>query len=287
MSRATRHSRNARRSGSRASVDARDVSTGRGLEVRPAMRAVADAALRRPAVREDAVDAVLRDDLAVDGIHELEVVRPERARDPQLRIGPMASRLAVGVNGYPVGVRRPHLVTHGVRIGPRDHVHLQAPASGDERAERIGAAEPCAPMVERHLGRVVRDDAAGAETGGVGPDPREVVEPEVGIEAPGVVFDERQLRPPHRSIEPAGQRVAGHRARRRTLDGAARQVGRHRVGARPSGGLEEVPPRQSVGGPFHAGILRVPRLDMAPGSLSGSKGTVPGFNDSRASLRRA
>ena len=118
---------------------ARHVSAGRGLEIRLAVHAVAVAALRRPSVREDAVHAVLRDDLAVHGVHEVEVVRPERARDPQLRIRPMAARLAVGVDRDPVGMRRPHLVTHRVRVGPRDHVHLHTPASSDERAERIGA----------------------------------------------------------------------------------------------------------------------------------------------------
>ena len=63
-------------------VRARQVQAGRGLEVLLAVHAVTVAALRRPAVGEDPVDLVARDDLAMHLIHELEVVGAERARDP-------------------------------------------------------------------------------------------------------------------------------------------------------------------------------------------------------------
>ena len=142
------------------------------LEVLLAVHAVAVAALRRPAVGEDAVDLVSRDDLAVDLVHELEVVGTERAGHPQLGVGPVPPRLAVAVDGDPVGMRGPHVVAHGVRIGARDDVHAERAAAGDQRAERIARAQPGAAMVQRNLGGVVGDDAAGAERGGVGVEPR-------------------------------------------------------------------------------------------------------------------
>ena len=65
-------------------------------------------------------------------------------------------------------MRRPHLVARGVRIGSRDHVHAERAAAGESVAERIAGPQPRAPMVQRNLGRVVGDDAAGAERRGVG-----------------------------------------------------------------------------------------------------------------------
>ena len=67
-------------------------------------------------------------------------------------------------------------------------------------------------MVQRHLGRVVGDDAAGAERGGVGVQPPEVVEPELRVEAARIVLDQRQLHPAHRPVEPAGHQLAGRAA---------------------------------------------------------------------------
>ena len=118
-------------------------------------------------------------------------------------------------HGNPVGVRRPHLVADGVGIGARDDVHPERAAAGDERAERIAVPQPRAAMVQRHFRRVVRDDAAGAQAGGVGAHAAEVVEPELRIEAAGIVLDERELDPAHRPIEPPGQRVARPRRTRR------------------------------------------------------------------------
>src|SRR5262249_51398728 len=60
------------------------------VEVLLAVDAVAITALRRPAVGKDAIDFVLRDDLLMDAIHEVEVVRPERAADPEGLVRPVA-----------------------------------------------------------------------------------------------------------------------------------------------------------------------------------------------------
>ena len=200
--RAFRHSRNSRRRGSRRSVVRGSSRPGRGLEILLTVDAVAVAALRRPPIREDAVHAVGGHDLAMDLVHEVEVVGTKRAGDPQLGIRPVAPWLSVTVDGNPIRVRGLHLIANGMWIRPRDDVHAQAATSRNQRPERIGTAQPGAAMVERHLRRVVGDNAAGAERRGVGVKAAEVVDPELRIETAGIVFDQRQLHPTHRTIEP-------------------------------------------------------------------------------------
>ncbi len=175
----------------------RQIETAGDAEVPPAVVAVA-LGLVGPPVGEDAVDVVARDDLAVDGGHELEVVGPERARDPQLRVGPVPARLPVGVDGDPVGVGPRGVVAGRVRIGAGQDLHALGAAAADQVTERIAGAEPGAAVMEGDVGGVVGDDAAGAETHRVGVDAREVVEPEAEIDLPGVVLDQHQLGPAHR-----------------------------------------------------------------------------------------
>ena len=119
----------------------------------------------------------------------------------------MLQRVACPRDRDPVGMRDAHLVAHGVRIRASDDAHAESAASDHELAEGIGLPEPRAAVVQRHLGRIVRDDSAGAERGGIGVEAAEVVEPELRVEPAGVVLDERQLHPAHRSVEPAGQRL--------------------------------------------------------------------------------
>ena len=151
----------------------------------------------------------------MDAVHELEVVGTERARHPEVGVGPVPQRRAGPGDGNPVGMRLPHVVAHRVRIRARDDAHAERAAAGDERAERIRLTQPRAAMVQRDRGRVVGDDAAGAERGGVGVEPAEVVEPELRVEAAGVVLDERELHPAHRPIEPAREGVGRRRDRLR------------------------------------------------------------------------
>ena len=78
-------------------------------------------------------------------------------------------------------------------------------------------------MMQRHLRRVVGDDPSRTQSGGIGVHPLEVVEPELRIELPGIVFDQRQLHPPHRLVEPthaaAGRRRALRGGRAMRLNG--------------------------------------------------------------------
>src|SRR5216117_196621 len=115
----------------------------------------------------------------------------------------MPSLLSVGFDRDPVGMRVVDILVHRMRIGPRDDDHAELSTAGHEIAERIALPYPDAAVMERNLRRVVRDDAAGAEAGGVGVNAREGIEPERGIESSGIVLDERQLRPAHGPIEPA------------------------------------------------------------------------------------
>ena len=203
--RALRQATKARRIGIGGVARARQIRSAGGAEVAAAVLAVA-VGLVGPPVGEDAVDVVARDDLAVHGGHELEVVGPERARDPQLRVGPVPARPPVGVDRDPVGVRARGVVAGRVRIGAGDHLHPHGAAAADQLAERIAGAEPGAAVMEGDVGGVVGDDAAGAEAGRVGMDAAEVVEPEGEIDAAGIVLDQHQLRPAHRFVAPGGRR---------------------------------------------------------------------------------
>ena len=99
---------------------ARQVVPARGLEIFPAVLAVAHAR-PVPAVDEDPVDPVAGHDLLLHLRHELEVVGPQPAGDPHLGRRPVAPGLAVG--GPPRSSRdapplRRHR-SHGDRCGPR------------------------------------------------------------------------------------------------------------------------------------------------------------------------
>jgi len=69
-------------------------------------------------------------------------------------------------------------------------------------AERVAVSHPRAAVMQRDPGRIVRDDAAGAQAGGVGVNAAEVIEPERGVVPSRIVLDERQLRPAHGPLEP-------------------------------------------------------------------------------------
>src|SRR5205814_4108099 len=57
--------------------------------------------------------------------HELEIVRPERARYPHIRHFPMAALLAFGVDRDPVGMIAIDVFIGRVRICPGDHYHAE------------------------------------------------------------------------------------------------------------------------------------------------------------------
>src|SRR4029453_16307676 len=86
------------------------VERGRGSEVLAAVPAPA-LPVTGPAVAEDPVHAGPRRNFTMNRRHELEVLRSERAGDPQGRVGPMPSRIAIRRDGNPVRVRALHLVT--------------------------------------------------------------------------------------------------------------------------------------------------------------------------------
>ena len=125
-------------------------------------------------------------------------------------------------------MRLAHVVAHGVRIGARDDVHADVAAARDQVAERVGRAEPSTAVVERHVGRVVGDDAAGAERRGVGMQPTEVVEPECGSKRPGSFSTSVSCT---QRIGPSNQPAAG--GRRLPVCGGERCGARCRVRRKP------------------------------------------------------
>src|SRR6188472_3786213 len=103
-------------------------------------------------------------------------------------------------------------------------------------------------MVERNFGRIVGDDAAGAQACGVCLDSAEVVEPELGIEAARIVLDERELRPSHRPVEPARAYRLGRRPRTRLpVLREVRRARKRRIGAGASRDVEKIAAGIGVG----------------------------------------
>src|SRR5437764_308059 len=114
-------------------------------------------------------------------------------------------------------MRLANVVAHRVRIDPRQDVHPERAAARDERSERVRVAEPAAPVVQRDFRGIVRDDTAGAQCCSIGMETPEVIQPELRLEVPGIVLDERELDPPHRAIEPfVGCRSPGRVRRMRS-----------------------------------------------------------------------
>ena len=188
------------------------------------------------------------DDLAMDLVHELEVVGPECAGHPEIRIRPVSNGLPIGSRGDPVGMRGSHLLARGMRIGPGDDVHPKTATPGNERPERIAGPEGGAAVVERYLGRIVGDDAAGAQACGVCLDSAEVVEPELRIEAAGIVLDERELRPSHRLVEPARTHRLGRSPRTGLpVPRKVRRARKRRIGAGASRDVEKIATGIGVG----------------------------------------
>ena len=159
-------------------------------------------------------------------------------------------------------MRGPHVVARRVRIGAGDDVHAERSGSR-RRARRTGSdvAEPGAAVMQRHLGRVIGDDAAGAERGGVGVQALEVVEPELRIEAPRIVLDERQLHPAHRPIEPAGGNFRGQQ-RLRNFDGIGKTQPHRRRRTGTGRDLQKIPARK-----HDQILLEGAHRERAPGTL--------------------
>ena len=91
---------------------------------------------------------------------------------------------------------------NGMRIGARQHHHIQRAAPGDQIAERVTIAQPRTAVMQRDVGGIVGHVAARTQARAVGVDAAEVVEPEVHVETAGVVLRQRQLRPAQRFVEP-------------------------------------------------------------------------------------
>src|SRR5438876_10572497 len=99
----------------------------------------------------------------------------------------MSAFLSLSVDCDPVRMRVINVLMNRVRIGARDYDHVHFPASCHQLPEGIGFAHPRAAPVQWDLGGIVRHASSGAETGGVGVDAAEVIEPELGVVMAGVV----------------------------------------------------------------------------------------------------
>src|SRR5271156_470280 len=95
------------------------------------------------------------------------------------------------------------IVVGRVWIGPRDDHHPLLTTARYQITERVAVGQPLTAVVEGDLGGIGGDAAAGAQAGCVAKRAFEVVEPEREVERARVVFDQGQLGPAHRAINPA------------------------------------------------------------------------------------
>ena len=69
----------------------------------------------------------------------------------------MPPLLAVRVHGNPVRVRIEGVLIGGMRIGARDHHHVQFSAARDQVGKNVAWPEPLAAVVQRKLRRIKSD----------------------------------------------------------------------------------------------------------------------------------
>ena len=219
-------------------VSPRQIEPGCGLEICPAMLAVALAG-SVPAVDEDSVDAIARHDLFVHFGHEFEVVRPQPAGHPHLGRCPVAARIALRVHGDPIRMRGLNVVVGRVRVGAHEHHHTKLAAAGDQIAKHVAVAEPLARMMERNLRRVVGHASAATQASRRGLGPPEIVQPKAKVKLAGVVLDQRELRPAHRFVDPRGSGSNRGRGRLVSSKQAGGELNERRGRTGDGGGLQE------------------------------------------------
>ena len=208
-------------------------------EEAPAVGAVAhlEGAVLDPSVGEDGVHVVEAENLLDHPGHVLEVVRPQAAGQVHLRHHPMPEDAPILVVLEPVRMGSMEVFVGGVGIeaGP-DH-HAQSAGRLHQLSEGIAVPQPEAPVMERHLRRVVRDHPPGAQAHRVAVAALPEVGPEAHVQLRRVVLDQGELAPAHGPVEPGGTNGPG-----RSVRSTLRAEARPRKEARPHGRpLQESP----------------------------------------------
>ena len=179
----------------------RQVKTRRRLEIAPATVTIANA-MPRPAVRKDAVHRIKLHDLTRHVGHILKVIRPQRTRHPQLRVGPMAHRLTIRPDHDPLRMGIIGVLMHCMWVGARNDIHAQLATPLIEFAKGIAIAHPRRAIVKGDLGRIIADAAPRAQTGRVAMRPLKEIQPKIDIVANRIMLGERQLCPTHGAVKP-------------------------------------------------------------------------------------
>jgi hypothetical protein len=84
-----------------------------------------------PAIREDTIHLVQGHNFLGYPSHEVEVIRPERARNPKLGIGRVPPFIPGGIHRDPIRMRIIDILMRRVWIGAGHHIHPHRPASFD------------------------------------------------------------------------------------------------------------------------------------------------------------
>ena len=187
----------------------RQIATRRQMKVRPAGGTVADA-VPRPAVAEDRIQLIARHHLLVDCGHKVKIVGTQGAGDPAIWVGPMMARFTFAIHRSPFGMRVKGILANRMGIAASHHHHPQRATAPHQLAKGITITQPRAAIMIGNLGWVIGGVATGAETSGISFDPLKIIKPKVEIIVARIIFNQGELRPAHRAVEPSRCGGCGH-----------------------------------------------------------------------------
>src|SRR5260221_10415204 len=134
------------RGGTLGLVNPGKVQARERLEVADTMFTITDT-MTAPTVGKYPFRLIAIHDLVDHAGHESEVIGTESTGDPQFRIGPMPAFFSVCRYCNPIGVCLIHILPCSMWVRAENNGHVHLPASTDHITQRIGRAQPVAPVM--------------------------------------------------------------------------------------------------------------------------------------------
>ena len=125
----------------------------------------------------------------------------------------MPARISLRVHGDPIRMRGMNIVIGRVRVRAHQNRQAEFPAPGNQVAEHVVVAQPRTAMVKRNLRRVIGHAPTTAQAHGVRVCAFEIIQPKGEVKFAGIVLDQSQLCPAHRSVYPRWSQGRRHRQR--------------------------------------------------------------------------
>lgn len=104
----------------------------------------------------------------------------------------MPSGPAIGFDGHPIRMGVKNVLMDCMRIGAGNNNHAVFSATVYEFSKQVAVAKPDATMMQRNIGRVVGNNATGAETDRIGMCLCKVIQPELLVIVLDIIFCQRQ-----------------------------------------------------------------------------------------------